>query len=108
MTKIRENYESGDAITWIQVHNLLPILMIIISAVIGWQVLQKQVDLQSKDITNLRIDLERIEGEINTNIADDSRQAIDIATLLAKFPAVKGVSITKTDTWPATGSARKE
>lgn len=45
MSEMKKKYQAGDPITWLQVHNLLPIIGIIIAAIGVFNVLSNKVDL---------------------------------------------------------------
>lgn len=90
----REKFQQGDPITWLQVHNLLPLVGIIVAAIGVFNLLQTKVETQSQRI-------EYLDSAVNSCLTrTDSleerltNQSLDIKELQTKGE-VKGVSTVK-------------
>ena len=88
---MREKYQQGDAITWLQVHNLLPVLGAIVAALSVYYVLQNKVELQNQQLgylgNNVSSCLDRL-ASFETRI---NAQSLDIKELQTKG-TVRGAS----------------
>lgn len=98
MSKMRDKYESGDVITWLQVHNLLPIIGVIVSALAVWQSLDKKVDLQNRDISTVESSMKNCQERLGIMESSINALNITVAEIQARG-SVKGVS-TRMETAP--------
>ena len=96
----KEKYKQGDPITWLQVHNLLPIFMAIVSAIAVYNalstkvsILEQKLSFQESSVSACRSSLAEVETKLNS-------QSLDIKELQTKG-SVKGITTTKPVATPA-------
>jgi hypothetical protein len=89
----KTNYESNDALTWLQVHNFLPIITGVIAIVAAFNLLQNRVELQNQKIDYLAGKADQClirQGDLESKL---NNQALDIKELqTGRTVSVKGVS----------------
>lgn len=91
--KTREQFQQGDAITWLQVHNLLPIVVGIISVVTAFGLVQSKVELNSQSIQYLQTGLSSCTTRIDQLEKNQTDSNLKIRDLEGSRPAVKGASV---------------
>ena len=95
MTELRRKYEDTDAITWLQVHNLLPVIAGIIAIASVFYLLQNKVELLNQREAFLESRLEAQQVSINDIQTKVNSQSLDIKALQVEGGSVKGASIFK-------------
>lgn len=48
MSEVREDFQKADTITWMQIHNLLPIIVMLIGMGITWGIFTSRLDYSDK------------------------------------------------------------
>lgn len=89
----KEKFQQADPITWLQIHNLLPIILIIISALTGWYFYQNKVDRLEQGLLYQQAAISQQAAKIDALQSNREDQALKIKELEVKLlPTVKGVS----------------
>ena len=91
MSKIQENYQAGDSITWLQVHNLVPIISMIVAALTVFYVLQSKVELQNQRLTFFEGRINECFTDVQTVSGRLNKIELDIKEIQTKG-SVKGIS----------------
>lgn len=93
---IKEKYQSGDTITWLQVHNLLPLLAVLVSAVIFTTTLSNKVgtlEEKNKDLSG-KIEACFSRTAQMEQLNNQNQGAID--EIKQRLGSVKGVAVQPT------------
>jgi hypothetical protein len=83
--------KTPDAITWLQIHNFLPIVGLIVAVVGGYNLVTNALATQSQRIDYLTSSINTCLGSISAVQSDNFSQALDIKELQTKG-SVKGAS----------------
>lgn len=69
VSDVRENYEKADPITWVQIHNLLPIVIALVSVVAAYYIQSGQIEINKRDLERHEIILnELLKGQEQQNL----------------------------------------
>lgn len=91
-SSLRENYEKSDLITWVMVHNIIPVVAGALALAGIFNLLQTKVELNAQKLDALEarvVDQNATINELRTQI---NSQSLDIKELQVSGGEVKGVS----------------
>ncbi len=96
MTLSKDKYKEGDAITWLQVHNLFPVLTSVITIVGAFYMLQSRIDLVAQRQNVIETTISACQARVGVLEEKHTDAALKIQELLTKdsLSRVKGVSTT--------------
>lgn len=94
----KQKFQDGDAITWLQVHNLLPIIVGIVSVVTAFSILQTKVELNKQATDDLKVGVQSCTTREDTSGQALHNLELKVADLEARQQSVKGISTKATPT----------
>lgn len=88
MEPTREKFEQNDIITWIQVHNFLPIALVIVSITAFIYIMQGRIDLLKQEVDYRKYEIDRITQQMG--ILDSRINSMNVKGVSTISPTLKG------------------
>ena len=84
MSEVREDFEKADPLTWMQIHNLLPIIVILVGMGITWGIFTSRLDFNDKryDMLENKYDLMKTEQDSQGRLLIRISERLGVSNIL--------------------------